>query len=242
MGRALQIVEAVGAAGPNGLTVKQIGRRCGIGVATVYHLVRTLAYHGYLWRRDEGPYVVGTEFAGRYRDLVGAYRGGDAVGEVLLRAARRTGYGHLVARFVAERVTITAVCPGRRSPLVEEFMPGLSPPAHATAFGKALMATLKPEDRLRYLKEQPAGMAAYTPRTLTSPEALEVDLARAAPRGLYVDRGEYRRTVFTMAVLATPAEAAPERRAALACVLPVVNLDQVVPLLSDYAQELAKLL
>ncbi len=81
VGRGFQIVEAVGHAGPNGLNIKQIARRCGISAATVYHLVRTLTYHGYLWRREGGTYVVGPEVAGRYRELVTAYRG-------LLRSGR----------------------------------------------------------------------------------------------------------------------------------------------------------
>ena len=140
-------------------------------------------------------------------ELVTAYRGTAEVGAVLTRAARRTGYSHLLARFVADRVTITAVYQGVRSPPVDDFTPGLSPPAHATAFGKALLATFKPDDRLRYLKEQ-AGMATCTQRTLASPDELEADIAATSRRGTYLDRGEYRAGVFTMAVLATPAKAA----------------------------------
>src|SRR3712207_1260831 len=67
--RALRVRESVGRA-PRGLTVKQIARRCELTVATTYHLVRTLAYEGYVIRREDGTYIVGLEIADRYRELV----------------------------------------------------------------------------------------------------------------------------------------------------------------------------
>ena len=67
--RALRVLESVGRA-PRGLTVKQIARRCELTVATTYHLVRTLAYEGYVIRREDGTYIVGLEIADRYRDLL----------------------------------------------------------------------------------------------------------------------------------------------------------------------------
>ena len=72
--RALRVLESVGRA-PRGLTVKQIARRCELTVATTYHLVRTLAYEGYVIRREDGTYIVGLEIADRYRELVSAFRG-----------------------------------------------------------------------------------------------------------------------------------------------------------------------
>ena len=66
--RALRVLESVGRA-PRGLTVKQIARRCELTVATTYHLVRTLAYEGYVIRREDGTYIVGLEIADRYREL-----------------------------------------------------------------------------------------------------------------------------------------------------------------------------
>src|SRR5436305_9360712 len=72
--RALRVLEAVGQS-ERGLTVKQIARRCQLTVATTYHLVRTLAYEGYVIRREDGTYVVGLEVADRFRELVVAFRG-----------------------------------------------------------------------------------------------------------------------------------------------------------------------
>src|ERR1700710_2582092 len=101
--RALRVLESVGRA-PRGLTVKQIARRCELTVATTYHLVRTLAYEGYVIRREDGTYIVGLEIADRYRELVSAFRGPPAVGEALRRAAVGTGYTPHLGRVVGGRV------------------------------------------------------------------------------------------------------------------------------------------
>ena len=158
--RALRVLEAVGRA-PQGLTVKQIARRCELTVATTYHLVRTLAYEGYVIRREDGTYIVGLEVADRYRELVAAFRGPPAVGEALRKAAADTGYSHYLGRFVGGQVAITAAAEGPRSPYLEDLVPGFDEGAHATALGKALLATLTPDQRFRYLREY--GMRPFTP-------------------------------------------------------------------------------
>lgn len=204
-----------------GLTVKQIARRCELTVATTYHLVRTLAYEGYVIRREDGTYVVGLEIADRFRELVTAFRGPTGVGEGLRRAAIETGYSHFLARFVGGRVAITAVAEGPRSPYVEELIPGFDDGAHATALGKALLATLSPEQRSRYLKEW--GMRAFTPATLTSSEAFDADLMAGERRGMQVEVGQFRIGLACAAVPVTN-DRDIERRAVLACAMPAADL------------------
>src|SRR5262245_46812600 len=87
--RALRVLEAVGQT-PRGLTVKQIARRCDLTTATTYHLIRTLAYEGYVTRREDGTYVVGLEIADRFRELVAAFRGPATVGEAMRLAVAET--------------------------------------------------------------------------------------------------------------------------------------------------------
>lgn len=218
--RALRVLEAVGRA-PRGLTVKQIARRCELTVATTYHLVRTLAYEGYVIRREDGTYIVGLEVADRYRELVAAFRGPPSIGEALRRAAIETGYSHFVGRFVGGRVAITAAAEGPRSPYLEDLMPGYDEGAHATALGKALLATLTADQRFRYLKEW--GMRQFTQHTLTSPEAFEADLAAGDRRGMQVEMNQYRQGVGCAAVMVTQ-DKDMERRVALACAMPVAEL------------------
>jgi DNA-binding IclR family transcriptional regulator len=218
--RALRVLEAVGRA-PKGLTVKQVARRCELTVATTYHLVRTLAYEGYVIRREDGTYVVGLEVADRYRELVAAFRGPAPVGDALRRAAGDSGYSQYLGRFVGGRVAITAVAEGNRSPHLEDLVPGFDEGAHATALGKSLLATLSAEQRFRYLKEM--GMRAFTSATLTSVEAFEADLAAGERRGMQIEIGQYRNGVACASVVVN-ADREMEKRIVLACALPAAEL------------------
>jgi DNA-binding IclR family transcriptional regulator len=218
--RALRVLEAVGQS-PRGLTVKQIARRCDFTVATTYHLVRTLAYEGYVIRRENGTYVVGLQIADRYRELVLAFRGPSSVIERLRRAAAETGYSHYLGRFVGGRVAMIAAAEGSRTPPSDDLVPGFDDAAHATALGKALLATLSAEQRMRFLKE--SGMRAYTSATLVSPEALEADLAAGDRRGMQIEIGQHRTGVAGAAVVVVN-DRDPERRVVLACSLPPAEL------------------
>jgi DNA-binding IclR family transcriptional regulator len=218
--RALRVLESVGRA-PRGLTVKQIARRCDLTVATTYHLVRTLAYEGYVIRREDGTYMVGLEVADRYRELVSAFRGPAAVGESLRRAAIDTGYSHFLGRFINGQVAITAFAEGPRTPYIDDVVPGFDEGAHATALGKVLLATLTAEQRARYLREY--GMRPFTPATVTTPDALETDLAAGDRRGMQIDVGQFRAGLACAAVVVI-ADKDIERRLAVACALPAAEM------------------
>jgi len=218
--RALRVLESVGGT-PRGLTVKQIARRCELTVATTYHLVRTLAYEGYVIRRDDGTYGVGLEVSDRFRELVEAFRAPSTVIDRLRRAAMETGYSHALGRFVNGRIALTSVVEGPRSPYLEDLVPGFDDGAHATAMGKALLATMRPEDRTRYLKEN--GMRVYTRATIDSPEALETDIASGERRGMQLELGQFRNGVGCAAVVVVP-DRDPERRLVLSISAPVEDL------------------
>src|SRR5688572_16057328 len=130
--RALRVLESVGRA-PRGLTVKQIARRCDLTTATTYHLVRTLAYEGYVIRREDGTYIVGLEIADRFRELTAAFRGPSDTMEALRRAATDTGYSHYLGRFIGGQIVISCLAEGPQSPYVEDLVPGFDDGAHATA-------------------------------------------------------------------------------------------------------------
>jgi DNA-binding IclR family transcriptional regulator len=218
--RALRVLEAVGQT-PRGLTVKQIARRCELTTATTYHLVRTLAYEGYVARREDGTYVVGLEIADRFRELAAAFRGPPAVTEALRQAAAGTGFTHALGTFIGGQIVVTGTAEGAKSPYLEELVPGFDDGAHATALGKALLATLGHDQRLRYLKDW--GMRAYTSSTFTEPEALEADLIAGERRGMQVEISQFRAGVACAAVMVR-GDRDPERRLVVACAMPADRL------------------
>jgi DNA-binding IclR family transcriptional regulator len=218
--RALRVLEAVGQ-NSRGLTVKQIARRCELTTATTYHLIRTLAYEGYVTRREDGTYVVGLEIADRYRELAAAFRGPATVGDALRQAASTTGLSHYLGTFVSGQVVLANIAEGPLSPYLEDLVAGFDDGAHATALGKALLATLTPDQRLRYLKDW--GMRSYTPTTLTEPEALEADLLAGERRGMQIEVTQYRQGVACAAVLVR-GDRDPERRFVLATAMAAERL------------------
>jgi DNA-binding IclR family transcriptional regulator len=237
--RALRVLEAVGRT-PGGLTVKQIARRCELTVATTYHLVRTLAYEGYVNRREDGTYVVGLEVADRYRELVTAFRGPVGVGEVLRRAAVETGYSHYMASFVGGRVAITAVGEGPRSPYLEDLVPGFDDGAHATALGKSLLSTLTLDQRKRYVKDT-GGLRQFTNNTIISTTGLEADIAKGQRHGMQVEVAQFRPGVACASVLVS-ADRELERRYVVACSLPAEDMSPHAMAIRQRLQTTAKLL
>jgi DNA-binding IclR family transcriptional regulator len=240
--RALRVLESVGAT-PRGLTVKQIARRCDLTVATTYHLVRTLAYEGYVVRRDDGTYGIGLEISDRYRELLAAFRAPDGVEQRLRRAALDSGYSHYLGRFVNGRIALSSVAEGPRSPYLEDLVPGFDDGAHATALGKALLATMRTEERSRYVLE--ADMRSFTRATIDTIDGLEADLAAGERRGMQMELGQYRTGVGCASVPVVN-DRDPERRVVLAVSAPLAELTKSANVfrarLTELSKELATLL
>ena len=196
--RAFRILEEVGAS-PAPLTVKAIARRARLNLSTTYHLVRTLAYEGYLEQRSDGLYMLGGAVAHRFRDLLASFRQPPELHGVLAHLAattRRTAY---LGRFVSGTIRVTDVVEGPESPYLEDVERGLDVAAHATAIGKTLLATLPASARAEYLADQ--GMRPFTPRTPTTPEQLDAELADVAPDRPITEHGQFRDGVSCIGAL-----------------------------------------
>ncbi|MPZ71610.1 MAG: helix-turn-helix domain-containing protein [Nitriliruptorales bacterium] len=195
--RALRILEVVGAA-PHGLSPKAVARRCGLKLSTTYHLLRTLGYEGYLFRRDDGDYVLGLEIADRFRELHVALSRPPKVEAVLRAIAQNTTHTAYLARFAAGRITITEVMEAPQSPRVEDLIPGFDEGAHATALGKALLSTLPVKTRREYLAD--TGMRRFTSATIDEVDALEIELSHSR-KGAFTEVAQYREGIACAALL-----------------------------------------
>jgi IclR family acetate operon transcriptional repressor len=85
------------------------------------------------------------------------------------------------------RVVYEATLDGAHVPRMSSVV-GSELEVHATALGKAILATLAEPARQALLR--PAPYPALTPQTITGPEALDRDLALVAKRGFAVDDQE----------------------------------------------------
>lgn len=197
VGRALSLLEVVSAT--PGLPVKSIARRCGLNISTTYHLVRTLAYEGYLDRLPNGTYVAGSEIARRFYDLLDSLDRPRSSTTVLRHLAGRTGLSAYLGRLTGGRVVVAEVAEGGGSPYLEEFEAGLEVSAHATALGKVLLSSMPRRERRSYLSEQ--GMRPFTRNTRTDADLLEVELSAVLPGEALVEHGEFRDGVVCAAGL-----------------------------------------
>jgi len=175
---------------PRPLPVKVVARRCHIRLSTAYHLVRTLCYEGYLVRLPEGGYVAGSGVAERFHEVMNSLRRPPRARAVLVHLAATTGHTAYLACLSGQRLVIVDMAEGDRSPWLEDLQPGLETAAHATALGKALLATLPGRDRKSLLAEQ--GMRPFTPNTVTEPAQIEAELAGLGPGDPVTEVAQFR--------------------------------------------------
>lgn len=199
--RALRVLEVVGDS-PSGLTAKQVARRSQLALSTTYHLLRTLCYEGYLRRRPAGLYVLGLGISDRFRDLARALGQPPEVRAVLQHLAAVTGHSAYLSRIIDGRVVITELVEAPGSPKVEDLIVGFSESAHATALGKALLASMSRPARRRFLGSQ--GLPRLTSRTVTDPDQLEYEITEMSSAGTFEEVGQFRDEVSCIAALVRP--------------------------------------
>lgn len=180
--RALHLMEAV-AAHPGGAPAKRLARQVNLPLATVYHLLRTLAHEGYLVRTEDGMYVLGDrvdtlEARRRTQDLLTRTRG------VLSALRDELGVASYLSLYQDEEIKVVDVADGPRAPRVDLWV-GIPESAHAHAIGKCVLGQLGPELRRDYLARHP--LIDLTPHTITRPAELELQFGSP----MTLDREEY---------------------------------------------------
>lgn len=195
--RALRILEVVGAR-PEGVAPKVVARDAGLHLSTTYHLLRTLAYEGWLIRDDTGDYALGLAISDRFADLCAALAGPADEGRVLRETTRCTSHSTYLARVVDGSITVTTVVEGPDSPHLEDLIPGFHEGAHATALGKALLSRMPVARRHGYLAER--GLRPFTAATVTDLTVLDAEL-EGNDDGLFTEEAQFDARVACVARL-----------------------------------------
>lgn len=182
--RALDVLEAM-AAGP--ATLSELSRRLDIPKSSLHGLLRTLSERGWV-EVSQG----GTRFRLGLRALQVGARFVDEdetvarVAPVLDRLAARTGETVQQARLDGDKVVYLAKRDSSHPVRLVSSI-GSRLPAHATALGKALLAS-RDDQTVRELLTFP--LQALTGRTITSWQSLTTELSDTRARGYAVDNGE----------------------------------------------------
>jgi IclR family transcriptional regulator, acetate operon repressor len=195
--RAFQLLEALGAAGPEGSTLSELARSIGVSKSTAYAILQTMLGGGFV--AD-----VGAGSTRRYRLGMALARLGDvvvsqiALRDVALPVLRELARESRLTARVAVLDEPYAVVIGRvdapDSAVRFAANLGRREHLHCSAVGKAMLAALDRDTARSILAA--AGMPGKTPHTITDEETLLAELAAVAQRGYAVDDEEDVEGVF----------------------------------------------
>jgi IclR family transcriptional regulator, acetate operon repressor len=194
--RALDALEFLALAGPDGITLTEAAEQLGISKSSAFALLQTLIRRGFA--ADSG-----SRQNRRYRLGMALPKLGDAaaaqaplvdIATPVLRAV--TDATGLTTRLVIPDGPFAVVIARVDAPGSVRFASylGKREYPHCTSAGKALLATLPPAHARQLAIE--AGLPPRTPRTITDADDLLRDLALAAVRGYTIDDEEDAEGVF----------------------------------------------
>jgi IclR family acetate operon transcriptional repressor len=184
--RALRILAIV--ADGAGQSLSELANVSGVPAPTAYRMLTTLENHGMvefdksgqLWSIGVETYRMGSAFL-RSRKLV------DRARAVMQDLMEKTGETANLG--VAEDDCVVFVSQVETHQAIRAFFrPGTRSPFHASGIGKAVLAHLD-GDRVAAIARK-AGLASFTPKTLSTLPALARDLAETRERGWSVDDEE----------------------------------------------------
>jgi IclR family transcriptional regulator, acetate operon repressor len=233
--RAMSLLETV-ARHQTGLGLSQIAAETGLPLPTIHRLVRTLVELGYLRQEPSRAYALGPRLLLLTESSQSMLNG--IARPHLAALVDRLGETANLAILDGDRAAYLAQVPSRH-PMRMFTEVGRRVMLHCTGVGKALAATLPPDD-VRAILER-AGVPARTDSTITDPDALLEQLAWTREHGYALDDGEQEVGVRCVAV-DVPGGAV---RLALSVSGPAARMSdelvqQAVPLLQRAAASLAE--
>jgi DNA-binding IclR family transcriptional regulator len=116
---------------------------------------------------------------------------------IIARMAEIANANVLIGVLVGRNVVFLALSSAGQE--TATMRPGLTRPAHSSAAGKVLLASLTPEQRRRIFRGRKQ-LKQYTPNTITDIEELERHLDEVRRDGYAVDMGEFREYQRSVAV------------------------------------------
>lgn len=168
---------------PDGVRADEVAHRLGKSVSTAYNLLASLCDEGVAERAPGGLYHLSDEFRETVAEESDRHDLSGVVDDLLARAHKRAYLA--VLRGTTLRVVLERGLQGM--PKLPGMEPEIRDNAHALALGKVVLARARSAALERYVS---AGLRAFTPDTITDPDALRSELRRVRRTGIAVDREE----------------------------------------------------
>jgi IclR family KDG regulon transcriptional repressor len=197
LGRAFSILEEV-ARHREGIGLAELSKLVGLHNSTTFHLAKTMVSLGYMRQeRDSKRYRVGRPLFALAASALDEIEMVNLATPVLEDLSRETGEsGHFAVR-MGDSVVVIARTSGPGAFQLTDRV-GVVRPAHCTALGKIILASLRPDQLKRFLER--VELKPSTPKSITEPSVLLREIAEVRRSAIAIDDGEFNAEVRCIAV------------------------------------------
>lgn len=185
-GRTLDVFEAF-AAQHRPLRLSEVAALLEAPVSSCYQLIRTMQRRGYFYALNGKSYyptkrmLKSAETIARHDPVL------NMLGPALEALRDRTGESVILGQHAERNVMLVEVVESHHT-VRYTARPGALRHLYSSALGKALLGAMTPEERGKWLPEEP--FPAFTAATLTTRSGLEEEIALSKARGWYASVGE----------------------------------------------------
>jgi DNA-binding IclR family transcriptional regulator len=197
LGRAFSILEEI-ARHREGIGLADLSKRVGLHNSTTFHLAKTMVSLGYVRQaRDTKRYRVGRPLFALAASALDEIEMVNLATPILEDLSRESGEsGHFAVR-MGDAVVVIARTSGAGAFQLTDRV-GVVRPAHCTALGKIVLASLRPDQLKRFLER--VELKPSTGKSITDPNALMREVAEVRRSAVAIDDGEYNAEVRCVAV------------------------------------------
>src|ERR1700726_623560 len=197
LGRAFAILEEV-ARHREGIGLAELSKLVGLHNSTTFHLAKTMVSLGYIRQeKDSKRYRVGRPLFALAASALDEIEMVNVATPVLEDLSRETSEsGHFAVR-MGDAVVVIARTSGPGAFQLTDRV-GVVRPAHCTALGKIILASLRPDQLKRFLER--VEMKPATKKSITEVSVLLREIAEIKRTGIAFDDGEFNPEVRCIAV------------------------------------------
>ena len=176
----------------------ELSKLVGLHNSTTFHLAKTLVTLGYMRQeRDSKRYRVGRPLFALAASALDEIEMVNLATPILEDLSRETGEsGHFAVRMGDSVVVIARTSGSGAFQLTDRV--GVVRPAHCTALGKIILASLRPDQLKRFLER--VELKPSTGKSITEPAVLLREITEIRRSAIAIDDGEYNAEVRCIAV------------------------------------------
>ena len=197
LGRAFAILEEV-ARHREGIGLADLSKLVGLHNSTTFHLAKTMVSLGYIRQeKDSKRYRVGRPLFVLAASALDEIEMVNLATPVLEDLSRETGESSHFSVRMGDAVVVLVRTSGPGAFQLTDRV-GVVRPAHCTALGKVILASLRQDQFERFLER--AELKPSTPHSITDASALRREIADVRRSGIAFDDGEFNLEVRCVAV------------------------------------------